>query len=63
MDMSKENVRVLFSVDDLNYDWESVINKENGYEFVSSKTLENQTNQNWPKWSIIINYKRNRNGK
>ena len=57
--MSKENVRVLFSVDDLNYDWESVINKENGYEFVSSKTLENQTNQNWPKWSIIINYKRN----
>jgi hypothetical protein len=57
--MSKENVRVLFSVDDPNYDWESAISKQNGYEFISHEKLENQSNKNWPKWSIIINYKRN----
>ena len=54
----KENVRVLFSVEDSNYDFASVLNNEGGYEFISCESIENVTNSNWPKWSIIINYKR-----
>ena len=54
----KETVRVLFSVEDSNYDFASVLNNEGGYEFISCESIENVTNSNWPKWSIIINYKR-----
>ena len=54
----KEQVRILFSVEDLKFDFESILKKEMGYEFVSYETHENTTNSNWPKWSIIVNYKR-----
>jgi len=55
---TNENVRVLFRTNDPTYDWESIINKQNGYEFISSQRIENLTNTNWPKWSIIVDYKR-----
>ena len=55
----KEQVRISFSSDDKDYDFESVLNTQSGYEFVSCEKIENLTNPNWPKWSIIVNYKRN----
>ncbi len=58
--MIKENVRIGFISNDSNFDWQSVIEKEPGYEFVSSRNIENNENPNWPKWSIIIDYKRNK---
>lgn len=56
----KEQVRVLFSVEDLKFDFESILNAEIGYEFISCETYENTTNSNWPRWSIIVNYRRPR---
>lgn len=54
----KEHVRVSFSVEDSNYDFVSALNNESGYEFISCERIENVTNSSWPKWSIIVNYKR-----
>jgi hypothetical protein len=55
---TNENVRVLFRTNDPTYDWESIVNKQKGYEFIGSQRIENLTNANWPKWSIIVDYKR-----
>jgi len=54
----RENVRVLFRADDFDYDWESAISGEPGYELVDCRKIENTSNVNWPKWSIIVDYKR-----
>jgi hypothetical protein len=61
--MSSELVGVSFRSDDRNFDWQSVVNTQSGYEFIGSKKIENRENPNWPKWTIIINYKINKNGK
>jgi hypothetical protein len=61
--MIKENVRKSFRSEDQNFNWKSVINTEPGYEFIDSQKIENKENPNWPKWTIIIDYKRNKDGK
>jgi len=61
--MNKELVRVGMRSDDRNFDWESMVNTQPGYEFIFSQKIENKENSNWPKWAIIIDYKRNKNGK
>ena len=61
--MNSELVRVGFRSDDPNFDWQSVIGRDPGYEFMNSMKIENKKNSNWPKWTIIIDYKRNKNGK
>lgn len=61
--MNKELVRVGMRSDDRNFDWESIICTQSGYEFISSEKIENKVNSNWPRWTIIIDYKRNKNGK
>jgi hypothetical protein len=58
--MSRENIGIGFRSDDPNFDWQSVIEKQPGYEFVRSRIIENNENPNWPKWTIIIDYKRNK---
>ena len=58
-----ELVRAGMRSDDENFDWQSVINTQSGYEFIGSQKIENKENSNWPKWTIIIDYKRNKNGK
>ncbi len=57
--MQKELTTILFRVEDMMYDWESIVNSDPGYEFVSCKKIENLSD-NWPKWSIIVDYKRNK---
>jgi hypothetical protein len=61
--MNKELVRVGFRSDDLNFDWQSAIGNSPGYEFVNTMKIENKENMNWPKWTIIVDYKRNKDGK
>jgi hypothetical protein len=61
--MIKENVRKSFRSDDQNFNWQSAVNIEPGYEFIGSQKIENKENPNWPKWTIIIDYKRNKDGK
>lgn len=54
-----KTIRVLFRSDDPDYDWESALSKEPGYELVKCQKVENTINENWPKWSFIVDYKRN----
>ncbi len=61
--MDKETVRVSFRENNHNFDWQTVVNTQSGYEFIGSQKIENKENSNWPKWTIIIDYKRNKNGK
>ena len=61
--MIKENVRKSFRSDDQNFNWQSVVDIESGYEFIDCIKIKNEENSNWPKWTIIIDYKRNKNGK
>jgi hypothetical protein len=61
--MMKESVRKSFRSDDHNFNWQDAVNIEPGYEFIDSVKIENTDNPNWPKWTIIIDYKRNKNGK
>jgi len=58
--MTKENVRVGFRSDNPNFNWVSTLENEPGYEFMNSRKIENKENPNWPKWTIIIDYKRNK---
>jgi hypothetical protein len=59
--MDKERVRALFRTEDPNFDFESGIKSERGYELIGCKKVENLTNPNWPNWSIIVDYKRCKN--
>jgi hypothetical protein len=61
--MNSELVRVSFRSNEQDFDWQSVISTQSGYGFISSQKIENTENPNWPKWTIIIDYKRNKNGK
>jgi hypothetical protein len=56
----KENIRVTFRANDPNYDWESGISGEPGYELINCQKIKNVTNSNWPEWSIVVDYKRNK---
>jgi hypothetical protein len=58
LSMKQENVRILLRVDDSNYDWQSSISGEPGYELMNCEKIENVSNSKWPKWSIIVDYKR-----
>jgi hypothetical protein len=58
LSMKQENVRILLRVDDSNYDWQSSISGEPGYELVNCEKIKNVSNSKWPKWSIIVDYKR-----
>jgi hypothetical protein len=59
--MNSELVRVSFRSNEQDFDWQSTINTQPGYEFIGSQKIENKENTNWPKWAIIIDYKRNKN--
>lgn len=54
----KQRVTVMFRSDDPNYDWESTVSKDPGYEFISSQVIENTENPRWPRWSFVIKYHR-----
>lgn len=56
----KENIRVVFRSDDSNYDWMSEISKQPGFEFMTCSKISNSENVNWPKWTFIVDYKRNK---
>ena len=56
--MNSELVKVSFRSDDRNFDWQSAVNTQSGYAFINSQEIENKKNPNWPKWTIIIDYKK-----
>jgi hypothetical protein len=54
-----ERVRVTFRSDDPDYDWMSEVSNQPGYEFLTCSKIANNENPKWPKWTFIIDYKRN----
>ena len=56
----KERVRVVFRSDDSNYDWSTEVSKQPGYELLTCSKIHNKENPKWPKWTFIIDYKRNK---
>lgn len=63
--MTKESIRseivtICFRSDDKYFDFNSILKNENVYVFLNKKIIKNNTNNNYPKFTYIINYLRNK---
>jgi hypothetical protein len=57
---AKELVRVSFSCNNECFDFENVLKKNKGYSFLNHKIIENNINSNYPKFTHIVDYLRDK---